>query len=245
VTRWGMPRIVKPAAERRAEIVACAVTLFFEKGYEATTIADILERTGLSKGAFYHHFESKEELLDAFTQQATERALSAVEGLLADSSLSERTRLCRFFAETNRLQFDAQPPPFAVFESLLRPGNAMLYQRIQSVNAAVVGPILRDIVGRGVARGEFDVPDVGIAVEVMLQLATARSEFTLKVFQLARAGQKKEAAKMLSQRLKAEQSLLERILGVSPGSIAIFEPKYISTLVEKISKPPLAGRSPP
>jgi len=40
-----MPRIVKPAAERRAEIIACAVALFFEKGYEATTIVDILERT--------------------------------------------------------------------------------------------------------------------------------------------------------------------------------------------------------
>src|SRR3569832_771141 len=238
-----MPRIVKPAAERRAEIIACAAALFFEKGYEATTIADILERTGLSKGAFYHHFESKEELLDAFTEQATDTALGAVEGLLKDSSLSERTRLCRFLADTSRLQFDAQPPPYFVFESLLRPGNAMLYQRILSVNAAVVGPILRDIVGRGATRGEFDVTDIGITVEVILQLAVARNVLSLKVFQLARAGQKKEARKMLSQRLIAEQALLERILGVSPGSIDIFEPKYINALIETISKP--AGRSPP
>jgi len=93
------------------------------------------------------------------------------------------------------------------------------------------------------SRGEFDVTDIGITVEVILQLAVARNELSLKVFQLARAGQKKEARKMLSQRLIAEQALLERILGVSPGSIDIFEPKYINALIETISKP--AGRSPP
>lgn len=237
-----MPRIVKPAAERRAELIDCAVALFFEKGYEATTIADILERTQLSKGAFYHHFESKEELLDAFTQRATDAALKGVEGLLHDSSLNELTRLCQFLRDTSRFQFDAQPPPFVVFESLLRPGNALLYRRIQAVNAAVVGPILRDIIGRGVARGEFDVTDLAMTVEVTLQLAMARYEYTLKVFQLARAGQKKEARKILSQRLIAEQSLMERLLGVAKGSIDIFEPKYVSALIDIISKPPSAGR---
>ena len=238
-----MARIVKAAAERRAEIIDCAIALFFEKGYEATTIADILERTKLSKGAFYHHFESKEELLDAFTQRATETALNAVEGLLADSSLSELTRLCRFLSETNRLQFDAQPAPYIVFESLLHPGNATLYQRIQSVNAAVVGPVLRDIVARGVASGEFSVPEIDITVEAMLQLGAGRNELTLQVFQLARAGQKQEARKLLSRRLTAEQSLLERLLGVPPGSMNIFNPKYVSTLIDTISKPPATARA--
>jgi AcrR family transcriptional regulator len=238
-----MPRIVKPAAERRAEIIDCAVALFFEKGYEATTIADILERTNLSKGAFYHHFKSKEELLDAFAQRATETALNAVEGVLQDPSLSELKRLCRFFSETNRLQFDAQPPPFIIFETLLQPGNAVLYQRIQSVNAAVVGPVLRDIIGRGVARGEFSVADVGIAVEVMLHLAAARQEVALKIFQLARGGKKAEAKKVFSERLMAEQSLLERILGIPQGSIDIFEPKYVSTVVEMISRSPANAKT--
>jgi AcrR family transcriptional regulator len=240
-----MPRIVKPAAERRAEIIDCATALFYEKGYEATTIADILERTKLSKGAFYHHFESKEELLDAFTQRATDTALNDVAGLLSDSSLSELSRLCQFLADTNRVQFYAQPPAYIVFESLLRRDNAALYQRVQSVNAAIVGPILRDIVGRGVARGEFSVTDIEITVEVMLQLAVPRNELTLKVFQLARAGKKKEARKILGQRLVAEQSVLERLLGLPRGSIDIFAPDYVGALVEKISRLAPADRRSP
>ena len=44
--------------------------LFMEKGYEATTIQDIVNALGdLSKGAIYHHFKSKEEILDAVTDR--------------------------------------------------------------------------------------------------------------------------------------------------------------------------------
>lgn len=48
------------------KILDAALHLFLEKGYEQTTILDIVENMGgLTRGAFYHHFKSKEEVLDA------------------------------------------------------------------------------------------------------------------------------------------------------------------------------------
>lgn len=48
------------------KILEVAQRLFLEKGYEATTIQDIVkELDGLTKGAIYHHFKSKEEIMDA------------------------------------------------------------------------------------------------------------------------------------------------------------------------------------
>ncbi len=48
------------------KIIETALQLFLEKGYERTTIQDIVDRLGgLSKGAIYHHFKSKEEILSA------------------------------------------------------------------------------------------------------------------------------------------------------------------------------------
>lgn len=48
------------------KILDAAQRLFLEKGYDATTIQDIVnELDGLSKGAVYHHFKSKEEIMDA------------------------------------------------------------------------------------------------------------------------------------------------------------------------------------
>ena len=50
---------------RKKQILETAEKLFTEKGYQTTSVQDILDELGLSKGSFYHHFESKEYLLEA------------------------------------------------------------------------------------------------------------------------------------------------------------------------------------
>lgn len=57
-----MPR--KPVLEggKRDEIISTAMQLFFENGYEATSVRMILDRVGGEVGMFYHYFKSKEEL---------------------------------------------------------------------------------------------------------------------------------------------------------------------------------------
>jgi len=45
------------------QIIQVALSLFSNKGYNETTMADLVTATGLSKGAVYHHFKSKEEIL--------------------------------------------------------------------------------------------------------------------------------------------------------------------------------------
>ena len=47
------------------QILSISYRLFLEKGYEQTTIQDIINQLGMSKGAIYHHFKSKEEILHA------------------------------------------------------------------------------------------------------------------------------------------------------------------------------------
>lgn len=52
------------------KILEVAKRLFMEKGYEETTIQDIVEGLGgLTKGAIYHHFKSKEDIMDAVSDQ--------------------------------------------------------------------------------------------------------------------------------------------------------------------------------
>ena len=48
--------------ETRARVLGCAAKLFARKGYEATGVAEICSRSRVSKGAFYHHFPSKQSL---------------------------------------------------------------------------------------------------------------------------------------------------------------------------------------
>ena len=66
----------------RAQILQVAVGLFNEQGYDATSVADLAARLGLTKSALYHHFDSKEQLL----AEALDEALSALEGVLDDAA---------------------------------------------------------------------------------------------------------------------------------------------------------------
>lgn len=64
---------------RKKQILETAEELFTMKGYEATGVQDILDRLQLSKGSFYHHFESKELVLQTICEN---RAAKAANGLL-------------------------------------------------------------------------------------------------------------------------------------------------------------------
>ncbi|MDF2664504.1 MAG: transcriptional regulator [Microbacterium sp.] len=71
-----------------------AVQLFNEQGYDATSVADLARRLGLTKSALYHHFSSKEELLAV----ALEAALGGLEAVLDQPGAREG-------AASDRLRF--------------------------------------------------------------------------------------------------------------------------------------------
>lgn len=62
---------------RKAQILAVAERQFFARGYLSTTLADILDEVGCTKGSFYHHFDTKYALLDAIAGIRAARAFEA------------------------------------------------------------------------------------------------------------------------------------------------------------------------
>ena len=63
--------------------------LFMSKGYEHTTIQDIIDELGdLSKGAIYHHFKSKEEIMDAVNKRLAEQGIGDLKTIAVDSHLT-------------------------------------------------------------------------------------------------------------------------------------------------------------
>ncbi len=58
-----------PAEERREQLLCAAHDLFLQKGYLATTTDEIARKAGLTKGALYFHFKSKEEIVLTMVRQ--------------------------------------------------------------------------------------------------------------------------------------------------------------------------------
>ncbi len=55
-----------PSDDTRQNLLQAALRLFGERGYHATSLQDVIDAAGCSKGAFYHYFDSKEDLLLLF-----------------------------------------------------------------------------------------------------------------------------------------------------------------------------------
>jgi len=78
----------------RERIEENADRLFYEAGFEATSFADIADAVGISRGNFYHHFKSKDDILDAVIV----RRLATTEAMLEDwnTDLSPQARIVSF-----------------------------------------------------------------------------------------------------------------------------------------------------
>jgi AcrR family transcriptional regulator len=67
----------------REAIVQAAIDSFYERGYENTSVQDVVERARVTKGAFYHHFEKKDDLLLHIHDRFMDELLAALEDLVA------------------------------------------------------------------------------------------------------------------------------------------------------------------
>ena len=83
-----MARVVKAHEVRRRELLETAQALFYEKGYENTSVADIIDTVGIAKGTFYHYFKSKEALLDEIVRWQTRIIDEVVTPIIKDPRMT-------------------------------------------------------------------------------------------------------------------------------------------------------------
>jgi AcrR family transcriptional regulator len=157
-----MPRLTEAtAAKRRAHILDAAARCLFERGLLATSVDDVCSAAGISKGAFYSHFPSKEGLIHAVTD-----LLSAELGAIDDSSIESLAD--SIFA---RQIAPALPPANARFgieitaasagDAGLRERNTANLERLRhAVEAAV-----RGLIAAGKARAGADAEAIGWLIQ--------------------------------------------------------------------------------
>jgi AcrR family transcriptional regulator len=86
----GRPRASeREALQTRRALIDAAAKLIAERGYRGTTVNDVAQRSGLSKGTFYWHFKTKEELLHAVLEERIDRPVMDLIARLKTASADE------------------------------------------------------------------------------------------------------------------------------------------------------------
>jgi len=147
-------RVVKEAEQRRNEILDAADELFGQKGFDGTSTNDILEKVGIARGTLYHHFKSKEDLMDALIERYSARLLGAAEEVAADKSIPVVERIIRVVTALNLSGGSSEE----IMEHIHKPQNALMHQKIEKVIIRGVTPILAEIIREGIEQGLFHTP---------------------------------------------------------------------------------------
>jgi AcrR family transcriptional regulator len=157
------------SARTRQRLVDDATDLFARKGFNSTSIADLASATGLTKGAFYHHFSTKEELFHAVVDHVRnvweENVEAAVRG--QENALEQLTALL-----VNHAKLIHRRPELCLVIS----GLSEEMRHTHPDLADVLHGISRDLIGfvdgmlrTGQARGQVrdDIDPLAVAVDVV------------------------------------------------------------------------------
>ena len=149
-------------------ILEAATRLFIEKGYEHTSIQDIISNLGgLSKGAIYHHFKSKEDILEAVTDKMTEESNKILEKIRDREDLTGKEKMKMIFKESvGRSDMDDL---FAVGPDLSN-NPRLLFSTFRDTLDNVAPFYIRPIIEQGIADGTIQT-DYPAALSELVTLA--------------------------------------------------------------------------
>ncbi len=206
---------------KRVQILDAAEQLFFEKGYDRTSVQDLLDVLSMSKGGFYHYFDSKEAVLRAVSER---RAEGRFERLSAELYAPRRSPIDRLnlllgmanLFETEDLRFAALMVKLCYVE-----GDASMRDHHRRILLDRLTPWLCDVIDEGVRDGSFHARYPMEVGRLLLLLALDADEEACRI--LAGEPDNPDAAIRMLELLNAWREAAERLIGAPYGSIRLFD----------------------
>ncbi|MEI7771283.1 MAG: TetR/AcrR family transcriptional regulator [Chloroflexales bacterium] len=208
-------------AVKRAEILDVTWRLMYSKGYDQITIKDIIDELKISKGAFYHYFDSKQDLLEALLERLGQESEQIFAQILHEPGLPTLIRLQRYFDSSGRWKVAQKANLLSLLRSWYADENAVVRLKVQTMMLAHIGPLLGQLIARGVAEGELmtTFPDLAgsIVISMLVGLGDAFSRMLLT------PAPQPDALQVAERMVMAYNDALERVLGARPGSLHLID----------------------
>ena len=198
-------KTIKEGEVRRREILVAARELFIRKGYEQTSVNDILKIVDIAKGTFYYYFISKEEVLEEIILDIVEEGARRAEEILRDKSIPLVKRII--------MAIMAQTPEFEgsdeIKEELHKVENAKLERLYLKAMLKRMPLILEEPVMEGIDQNLFHIEYPLECIESILLLG--HMMFDCDIFEWD--------VEEYSQKIQAFLCNAERIMGTKEGEL--------------------------
>ncbi len=157
-----MARQVERRERTRALLIEAAASCFETGGYAETSLAAVLLAAGVSKGALYHHFASKTELLEAVFEDVSQQVLAQA-AAASGAAKTPRDAISGALKAWLRAVLDLRPRRI-----LLEIGPGVLgFAKAREIELAQSEAAMHALISRAIASGEADCPDPDLAARLL------------------------------------------------------------------------------
>ena len=200
-------RIVKEPEERKNEILDVAESLFMAKGYEGTSVNNILFAVNIAKGTFYYHFKSKEEVLDALIERHIKIVVANAKQIIA-SPLSPFQKLLTIFTSQKQENKSKE----GIISVLHEKDNSKMHVKSITQTITHLSPYIAGIINEGIEKGLYTTRFPLESAEILLTAGMVLLDDDF--FQWSNEEQAKKITAFLT--------VIERALGAKEGSFMKF-----------------------
>jgi AcrR family transcriptional regulator len=218
--------MVKKGTALKNKIIETAHLFFSEKGYDKTSVNDIIKKLGISKGAFYHYFNSKDEVLDAIILDYAAEAVDMMYEIVYDPSLNGLEKYIKMFKESQaRREKNAEQFSFLV-QLFLKEDNLLFRHRYTEKFLELIKPPFILILQQGVKEGLFVINHPEETAELIIRLGNVyRTKIALLT--LTKNDNPNNLLKIQGI-IEFMQDAVERLLGLNSGMLDIISRSFQS-----------------
>lgn len=156
----------KKGEKRKQELLQIAYRLFLSKGYEETSIDEIIAEAQIAKGTFYYHFKSKEALLEELiNKMITEKVEQAKKILSVPMSAPEKTVAIITSLRPEQTEMDIQ-------NALHKRENLIIHEKVNKRVIDEAVPILCEVVSEGISQGILHCDNIRERVKMTLIISS-------------------------------------------------------------------------
>ncbi len=158
-------KTMRKGERRKQELLEIAYRMFVSRGYENTSVDEIIAEAGIAKGTYYYYFESKEQTLEEVIGMMIEKETEAAAAVL-ESDIPVPQKIVGIIAA-----IQPAPEERSIEGALMQPENIVMHQKIKRRIVESILPLLAKAVEEGVEQGIFCCDNIPERVRMMLVIS--------------------------------------------------------------------------
>ena len=212
---------MKKGDVRRVQILDAAEELFLRQGYDRTSVQDILDALGMSKGGFYHYFDTKESVLRAVSERHALARFDKARSELNDARRGPIDRLNLLLSMANL--FEAEDAPFAamLLKLCYMDGDAAMNVHRRRILVEQLTPLVDAVIAAGVDDGSFHSRHPMEIGRLLVLLAVDVNDEVCAL--LAEQVENPDVMLKLLELLNTWRESTEQLAGAPYGSVQLFD----------------------